>query len=620
MHRMEQQASARRAHTSDVLLQLLQELVQLRLRMMGEAEARLAGFRNAFPGSKPSQSATNLAHYLALRRTDLRPLQERLAQLGLSSLGRGEAHIAATLDAVIDMLGHATGIAPTMPPAASAPTFGEGRELLARHTELLFGTPPPGRKVHVMVTLSSQAADDYAFVRALMESGMDCARINGAHDDRPTWERMMVHLRRAERDLGKRCRVLFDLAGHKIRIGDLGRGPAVRHVRVERDAWGKPLQPVRVRLANDADTQPSAAGVQAEFGVDDDLLRQARIGDRLNFVDTRGKQRSFILVAQSGDRWIGECANGAYVAARTPVTLCRPDDHGGNAEIAVGAFGDFPGAPLDLKLSVDDTVVLTRDGASDVFATPPQIGCTDPAVVERLRVGDHVWINDGKLGAVVESIGDAGAVLCVRRARPGGVVVRAEHGLNVPDTRLELPPLTAKDMHDLEFACSAADMVGLSFVETPAHIEALMTALSERGARSLPIVVKIETAAGVRNLPDILLGTLDRHPIGVMIARGDLAVELGNARLTEIQEELLWLCEAGHVPVIWATQVLEKLAKKGGRSRPEFTDAASGVRAECVMLNKGPYVVDAVRALVSVLGRMQDHQHKKTSRLRALHW
>jgi pyruvate kinase len=89
--------------------------------------------------------------------------------------------------------------------------------------------------------------------------------------------------------------------------------------------------------------------------------------------------------------------------------------------------------------------------------------------------------------------------------------------------------------------------------------------------------------------------------------------------MAEIQEEILWLCEAAHVPVIWATQVLETIAKKGISSRPEFTDAAMGVRAECVMLNKGPYIDEAVRALGKVLVKMQDHQHKKFPRMRALH-
>ena len=105
---------------------------------------------------------------------------------------------------------------------------------------------------------------------------------------------------------------------------------------------------------------------------------------------------------------------------------------------------------------------------------------------------------------------------------------------------------------------------------------------------------------------------------GIMIARGDLAVECGYQRLAEVQEEVLWICEAAHVPVIWATQVLESLAKKGVPSRSEITDAAMGERAECVMLNKGPYAVTSVRVLADILKRMQAHQDKKSSMLRRL--
>jgi pyruvate kinase len=103
-----------------------------------------------------------------------------------------------------------------------------------------------------------------------------------------------------------------------------------------------------------------------------------------------------------------------------------------------------------------------------------------------------------------------------------------------------------------------------------------------------------------------------------MIARGDLAIECGYQRLAEVQEEILWICEAAHLPVIWATQVLESLAKAGIPSRSEITDAAMGERAECVMLNKGRYIVDAVRILDDILHRMQSHQEKKRSMLRKL--
>jgi pyruvate kinase len=107
--------------------------------------------------------------------------------------------------------------------------------------------------------------------------------------------------------------------------------------------------------------------------------------------------------------------------------------------------------------------------------------------------------------------------------------------------------------------------------------------------------------------------------VGVMIARGALAVEAGYERLAEAQEDILWLYEAAHLPVIWATEVLDQLSRTGKPSRAEVTDAAMGQRAECVMLNKGPHVDDAIVVLDDILRRMSRHQRKKTPLLQPLH-
>ena len=131
-------------------------------------------------------------------------------------------------------------------------------------------------------------------------------------------------------------------------------------------------------------------------------------------------------------------------------------------------------------------------------------------------------------------------------------------------------------------------------------------------------MLKIETPLAVRNLPRLIVQSALHHPTAVMIARGDLAVELGFARLSEMQEEMLWLCEAAHVPVIWATQVLDQFIKDGAPSRAETTDAAMAQRAECVMLNKGPYLAEAVTFLRDVLARMDRHQSKKFARFTPL--
>jgi pyruvate kinase len=132
------------------------------------------------------------------------------------------------------------------------------------------------------------------------------------------------------------------------------------------------------------------------------------------------------------------------------------------------------------------------------------------------------------------------------------------------------------------------------------------------------VILKIETAAAFAKLPAILLAAMARYPLGVMIARGHLAVEAGFERLAELQEEILWLCEAAHIPAIWATQVLDQMARTGTATRAEVTDAAMSVRAECVMLNKGPYVTEAVKTLIDILERMEDHQYKKRSLYRRL--
>ncbi len=164
-----------------------------------------------------------------------------------------------------------------------------------------------------------------------------------------------------------------------------------------------------------------------------------------------------------------------------------------------------------------------------------------------------------------------------------------------------------------------ADLVAVSFVRSATDVERAITALDALGANRLGLVLKIETAQGFRELPSILLAAMRRVRLGVMIARGDLAVEVGFERMSEVPRQILALSEAAHVPAIWATQVLETLAKTGQPSRAEITDAAAAERAECVMLNKGPHVAEAIRALDDILGRMGEVQRKSRTLMRRVH-
>jgi pyruvate kinase len=167
-------------------------------------------------------------------------------------------------------------------------------------------------------------------------------------------------------------------------------------------------------------------------------------------------------------------------------------------------------------------------------------------------------------------------------------------------------------MTNLEFVAQHADAVSLSFVRKPADVEMLISELERLGADSLGLVIKVETKKGFKNLPKLVLAAMRRYPVAVMIARGDLAVECGWTRLAECQEEVLWVCDAARVPVMWATQVLEQETKKGLPSRAEITDAAQSQRADCVMLNKGPHILAAIRTLDSILRRMQALNDRNT--------
>jgi pyruvate kinase len=293
--------------------------------------------------------------------------------------------------------------------------------------------------------------------------------------------------------------------------------------------------------------------------------------------------------------------------------------------------GDLPRLEQSIPLRLGDRLVLTRDLAPGQPARtdetgqviePARIGCTLAEVFTAARPGEHIWLDDGKFGGVIRSVGPDELMVEIVHAPTSGGRLRAEKGIILPDTRLNLPALTTKDRADLTFAAAYADMIALSFVQSAADVEEfhrqLLLANPELDGRRPGLVLKIETRRAFEHLPELILAAMQGAAVGIMIARGDLAVECGFERLAEVQEEVLWLAEAAHLPVIWATQVLETSAQTGQPTRAEITDAAMGQRAECVMLNKGPFVVQTVRTLDDILRRMTSHQSKKRPMLRRL--
>jgi len=567
------------------------------------------------------ESAVNLAHYLAVRRHDVRPLQDELARIGLSSLGRMEAHVMASLNAVLRVL-H-TLVGEPVPPDVLKDlpiTFDTGSAVLAGHTNAILGPEPQGRRTRIMVTMPGEAADDPDLIRGLIEAGMGIMRINCAHDSPATWERMVEHLRHAERDLGKRCLISFDLAGPKLRTGPIEPGPAVVKLRPIRNALGQVIEVARVRLVADTiDSDEREAAIPVDFA----LIAKAEPGDIFAFDDARGRKRVLHVVEVRSGECLCETDRPAYVVPGTRLALRR-----GKSSIAKGKVGALPTVEQWIALSVGDTLEVVRgetpgrdanyddDGR---IAEPAFVSCALPEVFSGVSIGETILFDDGKLEGVICSVTVDRLRVEISGAAGGMAKLRAEKGINLPESDLALPALTPKDIEDLVFVAKHADMVAMSFVQRPEDIDSLLHEIGKLGASQLGIVLKIETNGAFARLPDLLLSAMRHPPLAVMIARGDLGVEVGFERLSEVQEEILWLCEAAHVPVIWATQVLESLAKGGMPSRAEVSDAAMGSRAECVMLNKGPYILETLRFLTDVIERIEEHHCKKTVRLRQLH-
>ena len=282
--------------------------------------------------------------------------------------------------------------------------------------------------------------------------------------------------------------------------------------------------------------------------------------------------------------------------------------------------GELPSTEEPIRLSAGDTLRLTRDCSPAPYDDPrrPHIGCTLPELFDVAETGDRVLFDDGKLGGRVTATGTDHLDVRIEHPSSGEASLRGGKGINVPGRDLPIPALTPQDLADLPAVVKIADIIELAFVREPDDVTRLFEELDRLDAPDLAVVLKIETPKAFEHLPRLILTAMRRRRVGVMIARGDLAVESGYERMAELQQETLRLCEAAHLPVVWATQVLEQLAKTGRPSRAEITDAAMSERAECVMLNKGPFIVDAVIAMDRILGRTAGREYKDTALLPGL--
>ncbi len=559
------------------------------------------------------KSALNLVHYLGFRSFDIDHVQDQLRDHGLPSLSSVEAHVMKSLLAISSILNHLLG-KPVREKRKGIISVKKSQKILDRNTKLLFGYKSKKRRTRIMVTLPGSAGDDYLFVNRLMNLGMNSARINCAHDNTITWEKMIANVRKSSNALTKNCKVMMDLGGPKLRTGAIEAGPKIIHIKPDKDVKGKVVNPAKVWIAP-PDIPPPDDTATAHIPINEEWFRHIKRGDSIQLTDTRGKKIEFIINGKKGDgRW-GFCFSSAYVESGVELKLFKPD----KTEKLAHQVGELLPVEQYISLKVGDYLTLHKDSKP---GEPTQydeggklkyhahVSCTLPEIFNDVKKGEPIYFDDGKIEGIIEDTSEEELLIKITYAKDIGSKLRADKGINLPDSDLKVSGLTEKDKKDLGFVAVHADTVNYSFVNDENDVQQLMDEL-DKYETSIGIILKIETQKGFKNLPRILLKSMQTFPIGVMIARGDLAIETGWKNFASIQEEILRICEAAHIPDVWATQVLESLAKKGVPSRAEITDAGMSQRAECVMLNKGAYIEKAVKMLDKILRRMQRFQKKK---------
>lgn len=290
---------------------LLHEVGQVRellLTAEREADERLA----RIPEER-RPSARNLVHYLALRDQDLRRLQRDLALEGLSSLGRCEAHVLASVERLLGALRSMCGQPDSTAQEHLPVDQRSGPRLLGKQADRVFGPSPTMREARIMVTLPGEAARDPDLIDRLLSAGMDLARINCAHDDAATWLQLIRLVREGAAAHGRPCRILMDLAGPKLRTGPVGRGEAVVECHPERDRRGRVTEPARIALVHGG-AVPSQP-VHAVVPMRADFATHARVGDMLVFNDARGKRRRMRVVQVGAGEVIVEATSTAYLVS-----------------------------------------------------------------------------------------------------------------------------------------------------------------------------------------------------------------------------------------------------------------------------------------------------------------
>lgn len=601
-------------YNKDKILIMIAEIEKIVAAIEEQEQLYQSYLENVHPRFK--ESARNFIHYWVMRSFDMRSLQKKLGNLGLSRLAKSESHVMASLLSNISILKALIGEKAERRDKDYI-SIKESQKLLSDNARELFGPKTNGRKTRIMVTFPDETAEQLYLVRQMMVEGMNVIRINCAHNDEEVWKSMIANARRAMKTIGRSCKIAMDLSGPKIRTGSIAPGPKAVRLKPFKDLLGKVKAPVKVMLTAGACSAVSG-GVQVP--VSGEWLKQVEPGDKIAFKDARKKKRTLTVIEVSEECAMAYGYQSCYIETGTILQLIGKD--------ADTEVGDLPGLDSYLLINNGERFIIhsgdnpgenAKYDKKGRLKSTAHISCAYPEIFRYVKPGEPIFFDDGQLEGIVREVRPDQIEVEAINVREGGFKLRSDRGLNLPDTSLKISGLTPKDKEDLQFIIEHADAVNMSFINSKKDVQDLIDEIKRLGAENKTgMILKIETKSGFHNLVEILLTAMQMYPVGVMIARGDLAIECGWENIGRIQDEILWLCQAAHIPTIWATQVLENLSKKGIPSRAEITDAVMSQRADCVMLNKGPYIVEAINMLHRILLNTQNYQNKKSPMLPAI--
>ncbi|OHD84984.1 pyruvate kinase [Sulfuricurvum sp. RIFCSPLOWO2_12_FULL_43_24] len=434
---------------------------------------------------KNNPSLLNMHHYLNLRKYDFAHLQDDLTKVGLSSFGRSQAHIEASVNVALEILSRALG--KKLPIQAAHLSYEASHQIMDKNAQI-FSTSSD--KTKIMITVPSEFDENW--FSDLSHEGVHLFRINTAHDNPAAWNEMAKGIKKASCE-DKDLKIYVDLAGPKIRTS------------LEKIKKSEKPKKIKVFYGNK------------------------------------------VLIHSTGSS-------------------------------------------------------LTEKKSKHYDAV---VGCSLSKIGSMVNVGDPLFLDDGKIQLIIDEILGEDIICTVLTRNDEGSKIKDEKGINFPNSDIAIHAICDYDREVLPHIVEYADIIGISFTQTPEDVTDLIQELEHLGKKGhIAIVAKIETKKGVQNLPAILETLIQYGNSGIMIARGDLAIEIGFENLAYMQEEILDLCTAAHIPVILATQVLESKMKTNIPSRAEISDVAFAHKAECVMLNKGDYALETIKILTTIFAQM----------------